>query len=97
MKLTEEELESQCEYNKLELFQIYRKYDDDWKERIRKFEEEGGPEPTLEQKYELKLGQCDELMEQIKQQKRLLRWRNGEQIEPQAHQASAVITGTVGM
>jgi len=91
--MTEAELDTTIQQNRLELFAIYKKYDDDWNERVRLFREENGPEPTLADRYRLMLGQCDELIEQIKQHQRLLRFRNGEKIEPQAHEANVVIRG----
>ena len=63
MPMNEAELNNLCQQNKLELFALYRKYDDHWNERVRKFKEEGEPEPTLEEKYVLMLGQFDEIIE----------------------------------
>jgi peptidyl-tRNA hydrolase len=95
--MDEAELNALCEHNKLEIFAIYQKHEQIWNEMVRKWMEEGAPEPTLRDKYNLKLGECDLLIEQIKQQKRLLRWRNGEKIEPVAHEASVVCVGEAGM
>ena len=82
--------------NKREIMDIFDKYDFEWRERIRKNEEEGAPMPTVEDLYELKMGQCDELIEQIRQHQRLIKWVATGQIEPMTHYAHAVVTGRVG-
>jgi hypothetical protein len=97
MPMSEAELNALCEQNKLELFAIYQKHEALWNEMWRVHKEEGGPEPTLHDKYQLKLGECDLLVHQIQQQKRLLRFRNGEKIEPVAHEASVVLLPAFGM
>src|SRR5262245_425542 len=94
--MDEATLNAVCETNRLEVFGLYNKFKDIWKERWRLHQEEGAPCPTLQDLYQLKLSECDELMEMAKQQKRLLRWRNGEQVEPEAHQASSILVANFG-
>lgn len=92
----EAKLNAIYERNKMELFEIYQAYDAEWKERWRKHKEEGGPLPTIEDRYILALGQCDHLIEQIKQQKRLIEFTATGKTEPQTHFAQAVVVGVLG-
>ena len=95
--MNETDLNAIYERNKLEIFGIYQKYDQAWKEMLRNHREEGGPEPTVADKYKLKLGECDELIEQIRQHKRLLEFTVNGTVTPQAHEASIVLTPVSGM
>jgi hypothetical protein len=94
--MNEADLNALYERNKLEVFALYQKYEAEWKERWRKYQEEGGIIPTVKDRYELALGECDELIDMIRDHRRLIEYTATGKVEPTVHFAKGVVRGIVG-
>jgi hypothetical protein len=82
--MNEAEMNALYERNKLDIFAVYQKY------------EQAFNGCDAEKKLELKLGECDELIDLLQQQKRVIQFKAGKPVEPEVHFAKAVVVGIVG-